>query len=184
MLFVEWNGATFAIVLSPHDFALNAQGGGYHPYSGTSTMTASDPYANTISGLLRKREEMMEAIAQTREHLAVLSNDLESMDRVLETLGYDGPVKLTARVPRVVLFYRGELRQFLLGHLREHGPSTSRQMAEALVRNEGKDARDRRMMNDVVRRIGKALRQCQDVKLVARTAEKVRGEYVWRALDR
>lgn len=145
-------------------------------------MGHSDSYANAISGLLRKREEMMETIAQTREHLAVLSNDLESLDRVLETLGYDGPVQLTARVPRVVLFYRGELRQFLLGHLRQQGPSTSRQMAEALVRNEGKDARDRRMMNDVVRRIGKALRQCQDVKLVARTAEKVRGEYVWRAV--
>lgn len=142
----------------------------------------TDTYANAISGLLRKREEMMETIAQTREHLAVLSNDLECLDRVLETLGYDGPVQLTARVPRVVLFYRGELRQFLLGHRRQ--PSTSRQMAEALVRNEGKNARGRRMMNDVVRQISKALRQCQDVKLVARTAEKVRGEYVWRALDR
>ena len=36
--------------------------------------------------------------------------------------------------------------------------------------------------DDVIRRIGKALRQCQDVKLVARTAEKVKGEYVWRAI--
>jgi len=49
------------------------------------------------------------------------------------------------------------------------------------VQTEGKDARDRRMMNDVVRRIGKALRQMQDAGMVARTAEKVRGEYVWRA---
>lgn len=141
----------------------------------------TDTYANAISGLLRKREEMMEEIAGTRERLAVLSNDVEALDRVLERLGYDGDVKLTPRVPRVVLFYRGELRQFLAGQLRE-GPRTSRQMAEALVQMEGKDARDRRMMNDVVRRIGKALRQMQDAGMVARTAEKVRGEYVWRLL--
>lgn len=140
----------------------------------------TDTYEHAISGLLRKRAEMMEEIASTRERLAVLSNDVESLDRVLETLGYSGDVQLTARVPRVVLFYRGELRQFLRKHLQTHGPSTSRQMAEALIQMEGKDARDRRMMSDVVRRIGKALRQMQDAGIVTRTAEKVRGEYGWR----
>lgn len=139
----------------------------------------TETYAHTISGLLSKRAEMMEEIALTRERLAVLSNDLESLDRVLETLGYDGDVKLTPRVPRVVLFYRGELRQFLLGYLEKHGPSTSRQMAQALIQMEGKDARDRRMMADVVRRIGKALRQAAEVGLVARPAEKVKGEFTW-----
>lgn len=121
----------------------------------------------------------MEEIATTRERLAVLSNDVEAMDRVLESLGYAGDVKLTPRLPRVVLFYRGELRQFLAGQLRERGPLTSRQMAEALIAADGKDARDRRMMNDVVRRIGKALRQMVDAGIVTRTAAKVRGEYVW-----
>lgn len=137
----------------------------------------TDTYQHTIAGLIGKREEMMEEIAQTRERLAVLSNDLEALDRVLERLGYDGPVKLTPRVPRVVLFYRGELRQFLLGSLREHGPSTSRQLAERLIQIEGKDARDRRMMADVVRRIGKALRQMQDAKLICRA--KTASEFVW-----
>lgn len=123
----------------------------------------------------------MQEIGETRERLAVLSNDVESLDRVLETLGYQGDVKLTPRVPRVVLFYRGELRQWLRKRLEEAGPQTSRQMAEALVQAEGKDARDRRMMNDIVKRMGKALRQMQDSGIVTRTAEKVRGEYVWTA---
>ena len=92
-------------------------------------------------------------------------------------LGYDGPVKLTPRVPRVVLFYRGELRQFLLGQLRDKGSLTSRQMAEALITIEGKDARDRRMMADIVRRIGKSLRQVAIDKLATR--EKMRGDWVW-----
>lgn len=72
-----------------------------------------------------------------------------------------------------------ELRQFLIGHLREHGPSTSRQMAEALIQTEGRDARDRRMMNDIVKRIGKALRQTVAVGQVTRTSEKTKGEYMW-----
>ncbi len=139
----------------------------------------TDTFAHTITGLISKREEMMEETALTRERLAVLSNDIEALDRVLERLGYDGPVKLTPRVPRVVLFYRGELRQFLLGQLRERGPLTSRQMAEALITTEGKDARDRRMMADVVRRIGKALRQMEGAEMVAR--EKRRDGQFWRA---
>lgn len=141
----------------------------------------TDTYEHTISGLLSKRAEMMEEIATTRERLAILSNDIEAIDRVLERLGYDGDVKLTPRAPRVVLFYRGELRQFLLGQLREHGPMTSRAMAERLIQAEGKDARDRRMMADVVRRIGKALRQMQASGLVRGTRTKSMGEYLWLA---
>lgn len=144
------------------------------------TRHRSETYEHTINGLLSRRGEIMEEIAVTRERLAVLSNDVEALDRVLESLGYAGQTQLTPRLPRVVLFYRGELRQFLAGYLRDHGPSTSRQMAEALVQLEGKDARDRRMMNDIVKRIGKSLRQMVDVGQVSRTDEKVKGEYVWR----
>jgi hypothetical protein len=89
-------------------------------------------------------------------------------------------IKLTPRVPRVVLFYRGELRQFLRSQLTEQGPLTSRQMAEALIKTEGKDARDRRMLNDVVKRIGKALRQMQDAKIVTRTPAENQRRYVWQ----
>jgi hypothetical protein len=142
----------------------------------------TETYQHTIGGLLQKRAEMMEEIAVTRERLAILSNDVEAIDRVLERLGYSGDVKLTPRVPRIVLFYRGELRQFLLGQLREHGPATSRTLAERLVQIEQKDARDRRMMADVVRRIGKALRQMQDSKMVTRERTKSMGEYSWQAV--
>lgn len=140
----------------------------------------TETYQHAIGGLLQKRSEMMEEMAVMRERLSVLSNDVEALDRVLETLGYQGDVKLTARVPRVVLFYRGEMRQFLMGQLRENGPLTSRALAERLVKIEGKDGRDRRMMNDIVRRMGKALRQMQNAKIVARTPQKIKGEYVWR----
>jgi hypothetical protein len=141
---------------------------------------ATETYQHAISGLLQKRGELMEEIAVTRERLAILSNDIESIDRVLERLGYDGDVKLTPRVPRVVLFYRGELRQFLLGQLREYGELTSRKLSENLLRIEGKDARDRRMIADVVRRVGKALRLMESSGLVVGTRSKGMGEYSWR----
>ena len=141
----------------------------------------TETYEHAIAGLLRKRGEMLLNLADLREQIAVLSNDLESIERVMETLGYEGdfPTK-ASRVPRVVLFYRGELRGFLRQSLKEHGPSTSRELAQRLVQIEGKDGRDRRMMNDIVKRMGKALRQMQDTGIVSRTAEKVNGEFVWR----
>lgn len=144
------------------------------------TRCRSETYEHAISALLAKRDEMMVETAELRERMAVLSNDIESVDRVLERLGYDGDVKLTPRVPRIVLFYRGELRQYLLRHLREHGPATTRQMAEALVQIEGKDARDRRLVSDVIRRIGKALRQMSDSNLVARPDGKSEPLAPWR----
>ena len=140
----------------------------------------TETYQHTINGLLQKRVEMMEELAVIRERMAVLSNDIEALDRVLERLGYDGDIQLTPRVPRVVLFYRGELRQFLLNQLRDHGAMTSRRLAENLIQIEGKDGRDRRMMTDVVRRIGKALRQMKESKLVVGVRTKSMGEYSWR----
>ncbi|WP_127595709.1 hypothetical protein [Nitratireductor alexandrii] len=130
--------------------------------------------------MLRKRGEMLANLADLREQIAVQSNDLEAMERILETLGYQGDLPTIAtRAPRIVLFYRGELRAFLRQSLKEHGPSTSREMAERLIQIEGKDSRNRRMMNDIVKRMGKALRQMQDAGIVTRTSEKVRGEFIW-----
>lgn len=140
----------------------------------------TETYEHAISGLLRKRGEMLANMADLREQIAVASNDLEAIERILETLGYQGDLPTVAtRAPRIVLFYRGELRGFLRQSLKEHGPSTSRELATRLVALEGKDGRDRRMMNDIVKRMGKALRQMQDTGAVARSAEKVRGEYEW-----
>jgi hypothetical protein len=141
----------------------------------------TETYDHAIAGLLRKRGEMLANLSDLREQIAVVSNDLESIERILETLGYDGDLPTVAtRAPRIVLFYRGELRGFLRQSLKEHGPSTSRELAERLIQIEGKDSRDRRMMNDIVKRMGKALRQMRDTGIVLRASEKTRGEYVWQ----
>ena len=83
----------------------------------------TETYQHAIGGLLQERAEMMEEMAATRKRLAILSNDVEALDRVLETLGYQGDVKLTPRVPRIILFYRGEMRQFLIGQASRARPA-------------------------------------------------------------
>ena len=119
-----------------------------------------EPYQNTISGLLRKRSEMMGEAQRLREALAVVGNDIEALDRVLETLGYQGDLKnVTPRGNRVVFFARNELRRFCLNELRKADkPISARDLAEKIITLEGKDLRDRRLRNDMVRRVGKSLK--------------------------
>lgn len=118
------------------------------------------PYANTISGLLKKRSELMGDAQRLREQLAHVGNDIEALDRTLVSLGYDGELKWAApRGHRVVFFARDELRRFLLDELRKaDGPISSRDLAEKIIKLEGKDCCDRRLCNDMVKRVGKSLK--------------------------
>ena len=92
----------------------------------------TETFEHAISGILKRRAEMVEEIAAARELFATLSNDLTALDRTLENLGYLGDVELTPRTARILLFYRNELRDFIEGQLAKEGPQTSRQIAVAL----------------------------------------------------
>ena len=106
----------------------------------------ADDYSHTISGLLRKRADMMGQAQALREELAVIGNDIEALDRVLVSLGYDEPLDgMRPRSNRVVFFARHELRRFLVSELRDAKgqPVSARDMAEKIIGLEGKDACDR-----------------------------------------
>jgi hypothetical protein len=120
----------------------------------------SEAYTNTISGLLRKRAELMGDAQGLREQLAHVGNDIEALDRTLIALGYQGDLKgVQPRGNRIVFFARDELRRFLLDELRKAiGPLSSRDLAEKIIGLEGKDPRDRRLRNDIVKRVGKSLK--------------------------
>ena len=119
--------------------------------------TSTETYEHAINGLLQKRREIMGEMAVTRERLGVLANDVEAIDRVLERLGHRGMLEAAPQLPRHVIFYRGQLRQWLLTQLREHGPATSRALADRLAQFNESDSRDKRLMDDLVSRVGKAL---------------------------
>ena len=116
-----------------------------------------------------------------REELAHVGNDVEALDRTLIALGYRGDLKaVQPRGNRIVFFARDELRRFLLDELRKaDGPVSSRDLAETIITLEGKDARDRRLRNDMVKRVGKSLKLLRSQRL-AMSARDEAGRFAWR----
>jgi len=141
---------------------------------------STETYQHTINGLLQKRVELMQEAAQINERLGVLTNDVEAIDHVLARLGHSEKLDVTTKVPRIVLFYRGQLQQFLLTQLREHGPATTRDLCERLVQLENKDKRDQRMMADIISRVGKSLRRMHASGVIVGEKTKRMGQYLWR----
>ena len=86
----------------------------------------------------------------------MVANDIDAVERVLESLGYQGEGRRNAPLAaRIVLFYRNELREYLLAEMRKAPhPLTARELAVKLCEVEGKDWQDRRLITDVVRRVG------------------------------
>lgn len=94
-------------------------------------------------------------------------------------LGYDGD--LDAAMPRQkrhVLFGKGELSKQVLGILRRaEKPLTSREIAQEIVSDSGMDARDRKFVSDLVKRVGKACRQYPGKAI--HKASDAHGNVVW-----
>jgi hypothetical protein len=109
---------------------------------------------------VKKRAELCGESQILRGKLAAAQNAIESIDRVLETLGYDAPSDgRPPRGTRIIFFDRNELRRFLMDELREaKAPLSSREIAGKIVVLDGKDPLDKRLLNDMVDRVGKGLR--------------------------
>jgi hypothetical protein len=145
--------------------------------------TSTETYEHTINGLLQKRKEIMEEMAVARERMGLMANDIEAIDRVLARLGYEGILETALQAPRHIIFYRGQLRQWILTQLRERGAATSRQLAERLAAVQCRDKSDRRMMEDLTGRIGKALAHMKNARMVDSTKKETTSEHVWRVPD-
>ena len=117
-------------------------------------------YEHTISGLLKKRSEIAGDLQALRAQQAELANAIDSIDYVLKSLGHVGDLDgMRPRSNRVVYFHRNELRRFLIDELRNaDAPVSARDLAEKIIGLEGKDARDRSLRNDMVKRVGKSLK--------------------------
>lgn len=133
-----------------------------------------------INGLLAKRAELTNLNADLRERMAIVANDIEAVERVLDSLGYQGQlVGNTPRAARIVLFYRNELREYLLAELRKADrPLTSRELGARVCQIEGKDWQDRRLITDVTRRVGCAMRKMRAARVVE--GERTDAGQVWR----
>ncbi|WP_347264827.1 hypothetical protein [Nitrobacter sp.] len=146
----------------------------------TTRLARTETYEHTISGLLKKRADLFNEAERIRDRMAEIKNDIGALDRVLGTLGYTGD--LDAEMPRQkrqVLFGRGELTRAILDELRDAPrPLGSREIAQGIVALNGQDARDRRYVSDLTRRVSKALRILKESAAV-RFAVDHRGNLLW-----
>jgi hypothetical protein len=147
----------------------------------------TETYEHTISGLLGKRADLFNEAARLRDRLAEIRNDIGALDRVLGTLGYTGDLDTEMpRQKRHVVFGKGELTRSILDELRSAtGPMGSREIAQAIVAVSGQDARDRKMITDLTRRVSEALRIIKEGG-GARSSIDSKGNLLWslRALAR
>ena len=140
----------------------------------------TETFDHTISGLLTKRADLLGEAETIRDRLAAIKNDIDALDRTLSVLNYDGD--LDAQMPRAkrhVIFGRGELTKQVFAVLRRSDkPMTSREIAQEIVSDSGMDARDRKFVTDLTKRVGKACRQSKGGVIVK--ASDARGNVVWR----
>lgn len=141
-----------------------------------------EPFENTIKGLLRKRVELIGEMHSIRERMGVLSNDIASLDRVLQVFGH---LSLAEEVPdvrstRLVVFHKSELQQQLLFVLKKaDGPQTSRDLAVSLITTEGRDRFDRRLLLDIIKRVGKAMATLRKRGIVI-GSRAATGRFEWK----
>ncbi len=140
----------------------------------------TETFEHTITGLLTKRADLFNEAERARDRLAEIKNDIGALDRTLNVLGYTGD--LDAAMPRQkrdVIFGRGELSRAIYGELREsEGPLSSRDIARTIVSMRGEDARDRKYLSELTRRVSKALRAMREEGNV-KSVTDAKGNLLW-----
>lgn len=140
----------------------------------------TDTFEHTISGLLTKRADLFNEAERIRDRLAEIRNDIGAIDRTLGVLGYSGDLDAAMpRQKREVIFGRGELSRAIYAELRDaEGPLSSRDIARSIIAMRGDDARDRKYVSDLTRRVSKALRSMK-AEGHARGVADAKGNLMW-----
>ena len=117
-------------------------------------------YQNTISGLLKKRAELLGETHKLQAKLAAVQNAIESVDRVLFCFGHTTQLEGMRPIgTRTYFFDRNGVRRFILTELRSTSDSvSSRQLAGVYIVRDGRDPSDQQLLSDMVDRVGKGLR--------------------------
>jgi len=125
---------------------------------------------------------MGEAI-DLRERIAKVGHAIESVDNILQSLGYTEPLGgLRPRSNMVVFFGRNELRKFILDELRIAAgqPISARDVALKVVSKEGKDINDRHLVSEIVKRVGKSFRLLKTQGVAVSSGKN--GDLAWRLM--
>lgn len=115
---------------------------------------------HTINTLSRKRGEIVGQIEHLQNSLRALTLDLDHIDAALRIIHPEidlQPIKVRP-VPPIHRAFAGEISDIALTMLRKAGsPLTSADIAERVIAERGLDARDARLRQTMIKRIGAAL---------------------------
>jgi hypothetical protein len=144
------------------------------------TISRATDYSHTVNGLLQKRADLFNEAEHLRDRLAEIKNDIGAIDRTLVVLDYKGDLDAAMpRQKREVIFGRGELSKAIYRELREaDGPLSSRDIAREIVALRGEDARDRKYLSELTKRVSKALRAMREEGNV-RSVTDAKGNVSW-----
>ena len=117
-------------------------------------------YDLTLSGLLRKRNELASDAAALKDRLGARLSDLDALDRVIRIFKPDIDLSdLPERpAPLALTGTRGEFQRFLIDQLRQADrPLTTFDLTEIIMRERGLDAKDRVTFKLLSHRAGHSL---------------------------
>ena len=139
---------------------------------------ADDGYENTVLGLLRKRAALIAELEHHRNQAGIATTSISAVDRVLETLGYNGALDEAQPRKKALTFIKHEVRRAILDELRKsERPLSSRELAVKLAALEGIDAADRRAMRDLTTRVSRSIFTLRDRQVVKRSREGTQYVY-------
>ena len=115
---------------------------------------------HVVTGLLRKRSEIAGQIEHAHRTLNDLIADLDYIDNAIRIIdpSVDAALTKTKPYPPRMGSFRGEMSRFVLGHLRAATePSTTLEIAYAVMVGRGLDQNDTRAVIVIRKRVGACL---------------------------
>lgn len=148
---------------------------------GLVTSGSTDTYTLTVSGLLRKREEVAGEIATLQRQLTDAMAALDHLDATIRifnpSAAFDDKDR---RPPPIFAGFRGELSRFLLGELkRATGPITSLDLGAALLAARGGNTADRKAVVEITKRTTQALAKMREKGLVQSRPTRPGAQHEW-----
>ena len=125
------------------------------------TLEPSHMGADFLSaGLLARRAKMFNEARRLRQRLAEIGNDVNAIDRVLSSIGYEGPLdEIMPREKDARMFSNGKLIRTCFDTIRENGSATARDIAVKIIAGLGDDPNDRKQVERLAANVSRCLRK-------------------------
>ena len=141
----------------------------------TDTLNASNP---VLSGLIRKRQEVMEAMELAQTQLRQLVLDLDALDGVIRMFSPEidlAVVRVRPRPKRHIAF-RGEVSRLILTLLRDAPePLPTREVVRRVMETRELNQADRALYDSVRDRVGASLRGMRSRGRIASSGDRETG---------